>query len=121
MRHYMNEIIYACVFSVGLAVCAVCILLGHDTAALLALTVSSVFILLELYSLFIRIDGGSRGRVSASTASLAPDPYSMPDPYYSPDSFTQSNTTDDNFTFQDGIEAVSEPVIIHSSKNDKKQ
>lgn len=113
MKPYKNEIIYACVLSLGLCACAICIMLGYYNFSLFALLVSSVFILLELYSLFVKIDGGINPGVSASTASLKPDPYSMPDPYLD-DDFSDDN---DNFTFQNGIDAVSEPVIIHREDN----
>lgn len=112
MKTYRNEIIYACILSVGISACAVCILLGYYNVALLTLLISSVFILLELYSLFVRLDGGTGGRVSSSTASLVPDPYSMPDPYLDGDF-----SDDGEFSFTDGIDAVSEPVIIHNKED----
>lgn len=96
MKSYRNEIIYALGFSIGFIGCAISILTLHNSIALLMLLIAAVFILLELYSLFLRIDGD--GRISTSTATLKPDAYSMPDPY-----------------LYDDIESVSEPVIIHKN------
>lgn len=103
MNTYKKEIIYACCMSVGLISCAVCILSGYYNLALFTLLCASVFILLEMYSLFLKIDGSITGCVSNATASLKPDAYSMPD----------------EFSFQDGIDAVSEPVIIHKKEDSK--
>lgn len=102
MHSFKKEIIYACCLSLGLIACAISILLGYGNIALFMLLASSVFILLELYSLFYKIDGGSSDCVSSVTASLKPDAYSMPDEY----------------SYQDEIESVSEPVIIHKDDND---
>ncbi|MDE6233010.1 MAG: hypothetical protein K2M60_06650 [Lachnospiraceae bacterium] len=99
MNSYKKEIIYACGFSIGLTSCAISILLGYANLALFMLLTTSVFILLEIYSLFLKIDGGASDHVSQLTASLKPDAYSMPDAY----------------SYQDDIESVSEPVIIHKS------
>lgn len=97
MNSYKKEIIYACGFSIGLTSCAISILMGYGNLALFMLLTASVFILLEMYSLFLKIDGRASDRVSPATASLKPDAYSMPDVY----------------SYQDDIESVSEPVIIH--------
>lgn len=97
MNKYKKEIIYACFLSLGLIGCAISILFGYGNVALFMLLVASVSILLELYSLFLKIDGRASDCVSSVTASLKPDAYSMPDAY----------------SYQDDIESVSEPVIIH--------
>lgn len=101
MKSYVNELIYACGLFLSLIICAFCIVFGHTNIALFSLLVTAIFILFELFSLFSKLDNSHHGRVSSSTASLKPDAYSMPD----------------EFSFQDGIEAVSEPVILHNTNN----
>ncbi len=100
MNTYRNEVLYACGLSVGLTGCCVAIITEHNNIALLMLLISSIFILLEFYSLFLRIDGD--GRVSSATAHLKPDPYSMPADYD-----------------YDDIESVSEPIIIKKDSERK--
>ncbi len=100
MNSYRNEILYACGLSAGIVGCSAAIITEHKNIALLLLLISSVFILLEFYSLFLRIDGD--GRVSSATAHMKPDAYSMPA----------------NYDYDD-IESVSEPVIIKKGKERK--
>lgn len=91
MDSYIKEIIYAFSITFSMIVCGVCILTMHYNIALFMLMLAAVFILLEFYSLFIRIENTDVIETKKNSHLIEP--------------------AGNEFTFQDGYDAVSEPVI----------
>lgn len=92
MNSYIKEIIYTSIISVSMIICGICILTSHNTMALFMLLITGVFILFELYSLFLRLENNDV--IDNNTSS-----------------HTLNSSTSNNFTFEDGIDAVSEPIV----------
>lgn len=91
MKSYIKETVYAFLITVSMITCGICILTMHYNIALSMLMMTGVFILLEFYSLFLRIENSDVIENKSQPHTIEP--------------------AGSEFTFQDGYDAVSEPVI----------